>query len=65
MDGIAFIRHLHKQGHNIPKIAIMSGSWNGEQEIEAESLGCKIFHKPLEFDAIRKWLETEEIAQVK
>ena len=58
MNGIEFIRHLRRQGHNVDKIAVMSGSWEKEQMIEAERLGCGIFHKPFISDDIANWLET-------
>lgn len=37
--------------------AIISGSWAAGELLKAQQLGCKVFSKPYDFDAILTWLK--------
>lgn len=58
MTGLEFIEQQEKKGCKglFENKAVMSAVWSDEDLARAEKLGCKIFHKPLDFEAILGWL---------
>ncbi|SHI78921.1 Response regulator receiver domain-containing protein [Malonomonas rubra DSM 5091] len=61
LTGLEFIEKQQEKGCNVVfgNKAVMSAAWSDEDLIKAERLGCKIFHKPLDFEAVFGWLEEE------
>jgi len=58
MMGLEFIEQQIEKGCKgvFKNKAVMSAAWSAEDLAKAESLGCKVFHKPLDFEAILDWL---------
>ncbi len=56
MDGIRFMRHLSESGMALPPCALISGNWTSEKRQAAETLGCRLFDKPVHLSAITDWL---------
>ncbi|MBN2364894.1 MAG: response regulator [Calditrichaeota bacterium] len=56
-DGIGFIEDQIAKGCRVSRIAVMSGDWQSDAMKKAESLGCKIFHKPFSILSLKDWLE--------
>ena len=56
MTGFEFIEHQKSMGCKVQNVAVMSGSWTGEEIEHAKSLGCHMFKKPFKIDEIEKWL---------
>jgi CheY-like chemotaxis protein len=59
-DGIEYIRRLRQAGCKVRHVAIMSGAWDKTKLLEAKTLKCKIFSKPLKVGEILEWLKTLE-----
>ena len=59
MTGLEFIEAQNRRGCKgvIRNKAVMSGSWTQEDQEKAKQLGCKIFHKPFDFEELLDWLE--------
>jgi YesN/AraC family two-component response regulator len=56
MTGLEFIEHQKSNGCKVQNVAVMSGSWTGEEIEHAKSLGCHMFKKPFKIDEIEEWL---------
>ena len=59
MTGLQFIYQQSKRGCKgvFKNKAIMSGAWEPEDLEFAESLGCKIFHKPVPMKDLFDWIK--------
>ncbi|ODS31231.1 MAG: two-component response regulator [Candidatus Scalindua rubra] len=57
MTGLEFIEHQKGKGCKVQNVAVMSGSWTGDEIEHAKSLGCYMFNKPFKVDEIEKWLD--------
>ena len=60
INGFEFIRKIREVGCKVRYIAVLSGNWTAEQEVEAEALGCKIFHKPFSVFEMKSWVMSLE-----
>ena len=58
LTGLEYARRLRQSGQANRPIALMSGDWSAQDACEAETLGCKVFHKPFPLSALREWLTT-------
>lgn len=58
MNGIDFVRHQLKKNCKIPKIALISGTWDGEAKAEAGELNCELFDKPFILKEIQNWIDS-------
>lgn len=58
LSGLEYVRNLRKSGRKIRHIALMSGDWHPEEQLEAESLGCKVFSKPFPLSDLSDWLQS-------
>ena len=56
INGIEYIKKIRQAGCRVKHIAMMSGAWNQQKILEAEALGCKIFHKPFTVAEMREWV---------
>lgn len=54
-NGIDFLKQQSERQCKIPKMAVVSGSWDDEAEEEIERLGIKAFNKPFEMDDFKNW----------
>lgn len=59
MTGVEFLERLKEKDCKIMdhRKAIFSGDWSSEYLKRAESLGCKIFDKPIPIKDIQAWLD--------
>ena len=55
--GLEFISDRLKNGCKIKFRALMSGAWSETDLQKAQSLGCRIFHKPFNLAELLKWLD--------
>lgn len=65
MPGINGLMLVARQKNGACKVpiemkAVLSGGFTTDELAQAEKFGCKIFHKPYDFDKISKWLEQQE-----
>lgn len=58
LSGMEYVRQMWRAGIRVRHIALMSGDWANRDVKEAESMGCKIFHKPFHSKSLHSWLAT-------
>ena len=59
-NGIDYIEELLKKGCKQKHFALMSGGFSDADRERGTRLGCGLFDKPLEMDALTKWVESVE-----
>jgi DNA-binding response OmpR family regulator len=59
-SGIDFIEKLIEKGCNQKHFAVMSGAFTNEDRARASRLGCALFEKPADMEALRAWVEAVE-----
>ena len=59
-NGIDFLEVLIQKGCRQRHIALMSGNFSDTDLARAAKIGCVLFAKPLELDAITAWVEVVE-----
>ena len=59
-NGIDFLEVLIQKGCRQRHIALMSGNFSDTDLARAAKIGCALFAKPLELDAITAWVEVVE-----
>ena len=59
MSGLEFFEYQKQRGCKIPPShkALISGAISNKDQKIAESMGCKIFHKPTSLDLIDSWID--------
>ena len=57
-NGIEFIKRRLDNGCKLKFRALMSADWNETDIQRAKNLGCKVFHKPFELEALIRWLDS-------
>jgi DNA-binding response OmpR family regulator len=61
-NGIDYIEELMKKGCRQQHLALMSGGFSDVDRERAAKLGCALFDKPLDMDALMAWVESVEKA---
>lgn len=56
MNGFDFIKKLAKAGYDPENTALISGEWSDDGIKTVNSIGCRYFKKPFDFDELEKWL---------
>lgn len=69
MPGMNGLMLLARQARGACKIpmevkAVLSGDFSPDELAKAEEMGCKIFHKPYDFDEIFDWINLQESASL-
>lgn len=59
-NGIDYIEELMRKGCKQQHFALMSGCFSDADRERAARLGCGLFDKPLEIDALTTWVESVE-----
>ena len=59
-NGINFLEGLIQKGCRQRHIALMSGNFSNTDLARAAKIGCVLFTKPLEMDAIAAWVQVVE-----
>jgi len=59
-NGIDFVEELMTKGCKHRHFALMSGAFTDADRARATHLGCTLFTKPLDMDALRVWVEVVE-----
>lgn len=59
-NGIDYIEELLKKGCKQKHFALMSGGFSDADRERGTRLGCGLFEKLLEMDALAKWVESVE-----
>ena len=59
MTGLEFVKTQLNRGCKgaVKNRAVISGSWTEQEKRQAEELGCKVFCKPYNVDAVLEWME--------
>ena len=60
MDGLQFIENQRSKNCKCQHVAVMSGSLTAEDVSRAEELGCRVFEKPFDMQALFQWLDEIE-----
>lgn len=60
VNGIDYIEQLIAKGCKQKHFALMSGSFSDDDLARASKIGCVLFTKPLEMDAIAAWVKKVE-----
>ena len=60
-NGIDYIETLISKGCKQRHFALISGSFSETDLTRALKLGCALFTKPLDMEAIQKWVEFVEL----
>lgn len=60
MDGLQFIENQKVKNCKCRHVAVMSGSLTDEDVSRAEKLGCRVFQKPFDMQALFHWLDEIE-----
>ncbi len=55
--GLELIKDRRQKGCKIIYRALMSGDWTDSDLNFARELGCRVFHKPFNFEEILQWLD--------
>lgn len=58
MNGIDFVSWLLQNNWLIPKIAIISGTWDIEAKTRASGLNCQLFDKPFSINEVQNWIDS-------
>lgn len=61
-NGIDYIEELMKKGCRQRHFALMSGGFTDADRERAAKLGCALFDKPLDMNALTTWVESVEKA---
>lgn len=64
MSGLEYVRTLKSAGRRMDTIALLSADWNSDELVEANSLGCALFHKPLSITILSDWVAGLNIERV-
>jgi FixJ family two-component response regulator len=59
-NGLDFIEQLIEKGCRLPHFALMSGAFSAADLVRASKLGCVLFMKPLNTEALTAWVEEVE-----
>ena len=59
-NGIDYVEKLLEKGCKLRNLAFMSGYFTARDADRAAKLGCVLFSKPFEMDAIAAWVEVVE-----
>jgi CheY-like chemotaxis protein len=54
-NGIDFLKQQHQRICKIPKVAIISGTWDDDAKAEVEKMGIKSFNKPFDLAEFTEW----------
>lgn len=60
MNGIDFIEKLIEKGCKQKHFALMSGAFTDADRERASRLGCVVFEKPINMEALTAWVEAVE-----
>lgn len=62
MTGLQFIRRQYERGCKgiVANKAIVSAYLSPEELEQSRELGCKVFHKPLDWREMQRWLDERE-----
>ena len=55
--GLELIKDRKQKGCKIKYRAPMAGDWTDSSLKYAHELGCRVFHKPLDFEELLQWLD--------
>jgi len=55
-DGVEFVRQLERKKCKIPKLAVISASWDNEGLEKSRALKCKLLSKPFSVKELEEWL---------
>jgi len=55
-NGLDFIKSRLDKGCKVKFRALMSAEWTKSDLQHAETIGCRVFHKPFNLDEMLKWL---------
>jgi DNA-binding response OmpR family regulator len=59
-NGIDFIEKLIEKGCKQGHFALMSGAFTDNDRARAAHLGCAVFEKPVDMEALTAWVESVE-----
>jgi hypothetical protein len=59
-NGIDFIEKLIEKGCKQRRFALMSGAVTDSDRERASRLGCAVFEKPVDMEALTAWIESVE-----
>jgi len=59
-NGLDYIEKLVEKGCKQRHFALMSGAFSAADLLRATHLGCALFSKPIEMDALKTWVEVVE-----
>jgi DNA-binding response OmpR family regulator len=59
-NGIDYVEQLIDKGCKQRHFALISGSFSEMDLVRASKMGCKLFTKPLDIEAIQVWIESVE-----
>ncbi len=60
MNGIDFVEQLITKGCRQRHFALMSGAFSEADRARGAKLGCALFDKPLDMQAVTAWVEEVE-----
>ena len=60
ITGLQFIENQKRKNCKCQHIALMSGFWTEEDELQAKKFGCKVFSKPFDLFELNQWLDRVE-----
>jgi DNA-binding NtrC family response regulator len=60
MDGFRFIENIKKKNCKCRHVAVMSGNLSAVAMYQAANLGCTMFEKPFDEEALFRWLDNIE-----
>jgi CheY-like chemotaxis protein len=55
--GLEFIKDRKQKGCKIEYRTLMSGDWTDSSLKYAQELGCRVLHKPFDFEELLQWLD--------
>ena len=56
-SGLDLMNERKQKGCKAKYRALMSGDWTDSNLKYAQALGCRVFHKPFEFEEMLQWLD--------
>ena len=56
-SGLEYVKEQQEKGCKVKCQALMSGEWSDSDSQYAQELGCRVFHKPFNFEEMLLWLD--------